>query len=75
MDWEVHDFRKKPPIPSWVEWRYPKDQAAWILWRIFFWTTVVPFALFGSILSPLVFLIQLIVIDYVTYLQWKNSIT
>tara|TARA_X000001036_G_C20606336_1_gene777115 strand:+ start:1065 stop:1292 length:228 start_codon:yes stop_codon:yes gene_type:complete len=75
MDWEVHDYRNKPPVPTWTEWHWPKDQALWILWRIFFWTVVIPFALFGTILTPLGFLIQLLIIDYVTYLQWKNSIT
>jgi hypothetical protein len=75
MDWEVEDYRNKPPIPTWTEWQWPKEQAAWIIWRIFFWTIVIPYALFGGILTPLGFFIQLLVVDYVTYLQWKNSIT
>ena len=71
--WEVQDFRPKKPIPSWTEWIWPADQAMFILWRIFFWTVVIPFVLFGAVLTPLGLLIQILVIDYFTYLQWKNQ--
>jgi len=75
MNWEFEDYRKKTPIPKWSEWAWPRDQAFGIIWRIIFWTVIIPFALFGTILTPLGFFIQLLVIDYVTYIQWKNNIT
>jgi hypothetical protein len=73
MDWEVQDFRPKKPIPSWTEWVWPKDMAMFMLWRLFFWAIVIPFILFGAVLTPVGLLIQILVIDYFTYLQWKNQ--
>ena len=73
MNWEVQDFRPKKPVPSWAEWIWPRDMAMFILWRLFFWTVIIPFVLFGALLTPLGLLIQILVIDYFTYLQWKNQ--
>ena len=78
MDWEVQDFRRKKPkqdpVP-WLTWAWPKELVGTYLWRIMFWTILVPVVLFGYILSPIGFFLQLLVIDYFTYLQYKNSIT
>ena len=74
MDWEVQDFRPKEPIPTWTKWCWLRDQALFILWRVFFWTVIIPFVLFGAVLSPLGFLIQLVVIDYITYKQWVANL-
>ena len=73
MDWEVEDFRPKKPIPSWTEWIWPTDMAMFMLWRLFFWTVIIPFVLFSAVLTPVGLLIQILVIDYFTYLQWKNQ--
>jgi len=77
MNWEGQDFRpKKDKDPGpWLTWSWPKELVGTYLWRIMFWTILVPMVLFGAILTPVGFLIQLIVIDFFTYLQYKNSVT
>jgi hypothetical protein len=77
MQYEFEDFRpKNPKDPGpWLTWVWPREHVASYLWRIMFWTVLVPLVLFGAILTPLGFFFQLIVIDYFTYLQYKNSIT
>ena len=73
MDWEVQDFRKKKPIPTWTQWVWPRELVGTYLWRIMFWLILVPTIMFGYILSPVGLLLQLLVIDYFSYLQWKNE--
>ncbi len=78
MDWEVQDFRRKKPKQDpgpWLTWAWPKELVGSYLWRIMFWTVLVPMILFGAILTPAGFFLQLLVIDYFTYLQYKNNIT
>ena len=78
MDWEVQDFRRKKPKQDpgpWLQWAWPRELVRSYVGRIAFWTIVLPFFLFGTILSPLGFFLQLLVIDYFHYLQYKNSIT
>ena len=78
MRYEFEDYRpkKKPEdVGPWLTWAWPRKLVGSYLWRIMFWTILVPLVLFGTILTPLGFLLQLVVIDYFTYLQYKNSIT
>jgi len=77
MNYEFEDYRKKNPKDPgpWLTWIWPKELVWSYLWRIVFWTVLAPVVLFGTILTPLGFAIQLLVIDYFTYLQYKNSIT
>ena len=78
MDWEVQDFRRKKPKQDpgpWLTWAWLKELVGSYPWRILFWTVLVPMILFGAILTPAGFFLQLLVIDYFTYLQYKNNIT
>ena len=78
MNWEGYDYRPKKNRPDpgpWLTWIWPRELAFTYIWRILFWTVLVPLILFGAILTPIGFAIQLIVIDYFSYLQYKNSIT
>jgi len=66
MDWEVQDFRKKPPPPSWTEWT-PTNPGKYIAGIIFF-LFVLPF-LFGFSFTPMGLLSNCILIDYIFYRQ------
>ena len=77
MQYEFEDFRKKNPKDPgpWLTWAWPRELVGTYLWRIMFWTVLVPVVIFGYILSPIGFLLQLLVIDFFTYLQYKNNVT
>tara|TARA_Y200000002_G_scaffold241619_1_gene199783 strand:- start:18 stop:248 length:231 start_codon:yes stop_codon:yes gene_type:complete len=72
MQYEVEDYRKKPPTPSWIDWQVPKDKGLDYIGRLAFWTVLIPVVLFGYILAPLPFFIQLVLLDFFIYLQYKN---
>ena len=44
MQYEFEDFRnKKPNDPGpWLTWVWPRELVASYLWRIMFWTVLVP---------------------------------
>lgn len=78
MNWEVEDYRPKKPLQDpgpWLTWAWPKDMVGKMIFRLLFWTIALPFLLFGAVLSPVGFLLQIVVIDYFTWLQYKNSNT
>ena len=77
MQYEFEDYRKKNPKDPgpWLTWAWPRELVGTYLWRIMFWTVLVPVVIFGYILSPIGFLLQLLVIDFFTYLQYKNNVT
>ena len=77
MNYEFEDFRRnKPKDPGpWLTWIWPRELVGTYLWRIAFWTILVPMVLFGAILTPAGFFLQLLIIDFFTYLQYKNSVT
>tara|TARA_B100000085_G_scaffold281666_1_gene308699 strand:- start:4277 stop:4510 length:234 start_codon:yes stop_codon:yes gene_type:complete len=77
MQWEVEDFRKKDPNDPgpWLTWIVPKELVFTYVTRLLFWTIIIPYLLFGAILAPLGFAIQMLVIDYFTWLQIKNKLT
>ena len=77
MNYEFEDFRRnKPKDPGpWLTGIWPRELVGTYLWRMAFWTILVPMVLFGAILTPAGFFLQLLVIDFFTYLQYKNSIT
>ncbi|OUW32528.1 MAG: hypothetical protein CBD31_01760 [Flavobacteriaceae bacterium TMED171] len=66
MDWEVQDFRKKPPPPKWSEWS-PLLPVRYIVGMIFY-LFVLPF-LFGFNFTPMGLLFNCILIDYIFYRQ------
>ena len=66
MQYDMHDYRRKPDPPTWSEWSpvYPLRYIAnWILY-IF----VVPFLL-GVVLTPGGILFTTIIIDYFQYIR------
>jgi len=75
MNWEVEDFRNKPPLHDpgpWLTWIVPESLALRYVFRIALWIYVIPILLFGIQMTPLGLLIQFLVIDYVSYLQYKK---
>jgi len=75
MMWEVEDFREKKPLQDpgpWLTWIVPENLALRYIFRIALWIYVIPFLLLGFNLTPLGVLVQFLVIDYVSYLQYKK---
>ena len=66
MDWEVEDYRKKPPPPSWFQWT-PSKPGRYIVGIIVF-LFVLPY-LFGFAFTPMGLLSNCIIIDYIFYRQ------
>ena len=73
MDWEVKDFRKKPPTPGWFEWRVPKELGFDYILKIFLFLYAIPFLLFGAVFTPFGMLINVVIIDYFIYLGYKSK--
>jgi hypothetical protein len=76
MNFEVEDYRKKKPLKDpgpWLAWTVPESLAFRYLFRIVLWLYVVPFLLLGMQVTSLGLLIQFLVVDYVSYLQYKNT--
>jgi len=78
MNFEVEDYRKKNPLQDpgpWLTWAVPENLGLRYLFRIVVWIYVVPFLLLGIQVTSLGLLIQFLVVDYVSYLQYKNTNT
>ena len=73
MQWEVEDYRKKPPTPSWSEWQVPRGYRFDYVGKMAFWCLLFPFILFGTIFLPVNLLIQILLLDYIIYSQYKNT--
>ena len=75
MNYEVEDFRKKQPLQDpgpWLTWAVPEILALRYLFRIGIWLYVVPVMLFGVQWTPLGIFVQYLIVDYVSYLQYKK---
>ena len=75
MQWEFEDFRPKDakaPGP-WSTWIVPAEFVGTYLWRLTFWCLLLPLILFGSILTPAGFFLQILVIDYFSWLKLKQT--
>ena len=75
MDYEFEDFRKKPPLKDpgpWLTWTVPESLAFRYLFRVVIWLYLIPFVLLGIQVTAIGILIQFLVIDYVSYLQYKK---
>jgi hypothetical protein len=73
--WEVEDFRGKKPLKDpgpWLTWIVPENLALRYIFRIAIWIYVIPFLLLGFNLTPLGVLVQFLVVDYFSYLQYKK---
>ena len=75
MNYEYEDFRNQPPLKDpgpWLTWAVPESLALRYLFRICLWIYVIPIMLFGIQVTPLGVLMQFLVVDYVSYLQYKK---
>jgi len=75
MQWEFEDFRSKDPKDPgpWSTWIVPAEFVGTYLWRLTFWCLLLPLILFGSILTPAGFFLQILVIDYFSWLKLKQT--
>lgn len=75
MNWEVNDYRDKPPKPdlgSWPFWSVPGWYVPMYLVRVVFWVFVLPW-LFGQSLTAWGTLITFLLIDYWIYWSMKKA--
>jgi len=75
MNYEVNDYRKQPPLQDpgpWLTWAIPEFLAFRYLFRIVLWVYVIPVMLFGIQMTPFGVFVQFLVVDYVSYLQYKK---
>ena len=73
-NYEFEDYREQPPYDDpgpWLGWGVPEKFIFRYVFRLIFWIVLIPFILFGVMLSPLGMLIQLLAIDYICYMQYK----
>lgn len=73
MQWEVNDYRKRPPTPSWAEWQVPLTKKWDYIFKISFWCVLFPFILFGGIFAPPTLLFQVVLLDYFIYMAYKTE--
>lgn len=72
MNYDFEDYRKpRPEPPGWVEWRVPPPLGLDYIFKIILFLIGIPFVLFGSIYTPIGFLINLIIVDYFIYIGYK----
>lgn len=75
MNWEVEDYRDKPPKPdlgSWPFWQVPVWYVPYYLLRVIFWIFVLPW-LFGQTLTALGTLVTFLLVDYWIYWSMKKA--
>ena len=75
MNFEIEDYRKKKPLKDpgpWLTWAVPENLALRYLLRIVLWIYVLPFLLLGIQFTSLGLLVQFLVVDYISYLQYKK---
>jgi len=75
---EYEDFRPRKPLQDpgpWLQWAWPTNIVGKMLFRLVFWTLILPLILFGGVLTPVGVLLQLVVIDYFSWVQYKNTNT
>ena len=64
MRWDVQDYRKPNPEPTWLEWTPVSSVAYVVQWFMYVW--LVPFAL-GLVLTPISILITTVLLDWFQY--------
>ncbi|MBR18637.1 MAG: hypothetical protein CMA64_00570 [Euryarchaeota archaeon] len=66
MEWDIEDYRKKPPAPSYLEWTplYWQSYCGWMVLLLF----IIPWIM-GFSFSPFGLLTNVIIIDYIWYRQ------
>ncbi len=75
MQWEMNDYRNKDPKDdvTWLEWQVPNEIAWEYVFKILFWTIILPIVLFNALLAPITFALAILVIDYTSFIKWKNT--
>lgn len=75
MQWEMSDYRNKDPKrdTTWLEWQVPKDLVAGYIMKLTFWTFILPIVLFNALLAPIPFALTILLLDYTSYIKWKND--
>lgn len=78
MNYEFNDYRKEPELHDpgpWLTWAVPES----LVWRYFFrmaiFLYVVPTMLFGVQLSSLGYFLQFLIIDLITWMQYRTNNT
>ena len=75
MHYEFEDYRIKnikDPGP-WLTWAVPNELVMKYLFRLLLWMFFLPWVLFGGTLAPLGILLQFLVVDYFSWLKYKNT--
>lgn len=75
MSYEFEDYRKKhyhDPGP-WLTWAVPQRFTLKYLFRLMLWLWIIPLLLFGTSLSPVGMLVQLLVVDYLSWIQYRTT--
>jgi hypothetical protein len=70
MRWDVQDYRKPDPEPTWLEWTPVSTVAYVVQWFMYVW--LVPFAL-GLVLTPISILITTVLLDWFQYRRAVRS--
>ncbi len=74
MNYEFEDYRpREPKDPGpWSTWIVPREFVWTYVTRLLFWCVLLLILLFGVILSPAGFFLQILVIDYFSWLKYKQ---
>lgn len=76
MNYEFQDYREQKPLKDpgpWLTWFIPEQFIFRYFFRMILFLYFIPTMLFGVQLSSLGYFVQFLVIDYVTWLQYKNT--
>jgi len=73
MNFEFEDYRnhKKPKLGPWPLWVVPEFYVWAYIFRIIFLVFALPY-LFGFMLTPLGYLVNFLLVDYVVYVGIKK---
>ena len=76
MNYEMIDYRKpkKPQLGPWLTYSVPEKFALGYVWKLFFYTFLIPFVL-GMTLTSIGLLLNFIIFDYIYYRYIKYSIS
>lgn len=75
--YEFNDYRQpklNDPGP-WLTWAVPSEFVLRYLLRLSIWLWLIPTLLLGITLAPVGLLIQFLVVDYFTWIQYRNTNT
>ena len=78
-NFELEDFREQPPYDNpgpWLTWAVPEKFSLKYMFRLLLWIWIIPMLLIGTTLSPVLMLLQFLIVDFSSYSRYKltNSI-